>query len=167
MMRARQLSSIAAALSVLGFVFGISNTAVTPPITAARLPVSRSSLWVRPGSRNGPGVDHAGEDVEPVAVDPPARIGRLPGATSATMRPSVTPTEASTGPPGVWTVPPRGAGRTSWGHPFVAFTVRAEAFAGAAPSYLGDMNETSPGMLADRAVLRVAGDDVRGFLQGW
>lgn len=28
------------------------------------------------------------------------------------------------------------------------------------------MNETSPGMLADRAVLRVAGDDVRGFLQG-
>src|SRR5438128_956159 len=36
---------------VSGSVFGISNTAVTPPITALRDPVSRSSLWVRPGSR--------------------------------------------------------------------------------------------------------------------
>ncbi len=36
---------------VLGSVFGISNTAVTPPSTAPREPDSRSSLWVRPGSR--------------------------------------------------------------------------------------------------------------------
>src|SRR4029077_17386901 len=36
---------------VSGSVFGISNTAVTPPITALRDPVSRSSLWVWPGSR--------------------------------------------------------------------------------------------------------------------
>ena len=32
-------------------VFGISNTAVTPPSTADRLPVSRSSLCSSPGSR--------------------------------------------------------------------------------------------------------------------
>ena len=38
-------------MTVSGLVFGISNTAVTPPITALREPVSRSSLWVRPGSR--------------------------------------------------------------------------------------------------------------------
>ena len=40
-----------ASVTVRGSVFGISNTAVTPPITALREPVSRSSLWVRPGSR--------------------------------------------------------------------------------------------------------------------
>ena len=34
-----------------GLVFGISNTAVTPPRTADRLPVSRSSLCSSPGSR--------------------------------------------------------------------------------------------------------------------
>ena len=36
---------------VSGLVLGISKTAVTPPITAAREPVSRSSLCSRPGSR--------------------------------------------------------------------------------------------------------------------
>ena len=36
---------------VSGLVFGISKTAVTPPSTAAREPVSRSSLCSRPGSR--------------------------------------------------------------------------------------------------------------------
>ena len=36
---------------VCGSVLGISNTAVTPPMTAAREPDSRSSLWSRPGSR--------------------------------------------------------------------------------------------------------------------
>ena len=45
------LSASAAALVVGGSVLGISNTAVTPPSTAPREPVSRSSLWVRPGSR--------------------------------------------------------------------------------------------------------------------
>jgi folate-binding protein YgfZ len=34
------------------------------------------------------------------------------------------------------------------------------------PSYLFAMAETTPTMLADRALLRLAGDDVRGFLQG-
>ena len=41
----------ASALVVGGRVFGISNTAVTPPRTADRLPEARSSLCSRPGSR--------------------------------------------------------------------------------------------------------------------
>ena len=47
----RTLSASASAVVVVGSVFGISNTAVTPPRTAAREPVSRSSLWTGPGSR--------------------------------------------------------------------------------------------------------------------
>ena len=45
------LSASVSALVVCGSVFGISNTVVTPPITAANDPVSRSSLCIRPGSR--------------------------------------------------------------------------------------------------------------------
>ena len=41
----------ASASVVVGSVFGISNTAVTPPSTAAREPLSRSSFHSRPGSR--------------------------------------------------------------------------------------------------------------------
>ncbi len=47
----RTFSASVSAVVVSGFVFGISNTEVTPPSTAPREPVSRSSLWVRPGSR--------------------------------------------------------------------------------------------------------------------
>ncbi len=46
---ARRLPASAAAPSgvpVGGFTFGISNTVVTPPIAAAAVPVSQSSLWV-------------------------------------------------------------------------------------------------------------------------
>ena len=43
---------------------------MTPPITAAREPVSRSSLCSAPGSRKCTWrVDDAGQDVEPGAVD--------------------------------------------------------------------------------------------------
>ena len=50
--RPRQLvGRSASALVVVGSVFGISNTAVTPPSTAAREPVSRSSFHSMPGSR--------------------------------------------------------------------------------------------------------------------
>ena len=45
------LSSIASLLVVGGLVLGISNTAVTPPITAASEPDCKSSLCSRPGSR--------------------------------------------------------------------------------------------------------------------
>jgi len=47
----RTLSANVPADVVNGLVFGISNTAVTPPATAARLPVSKSSLCSNPGSR--------------------------------------------------------------------------------------------------------------------
>ena len=39
------------AVIVAGFVFGMSNTVVTPPATAAFDSVSMSALWVKPGSR--------------------------------------------------------------------------------------------------------------------
>ena len=45
------ISGNAAADVVKGLVFGISNTAATPPSTAAWLPLSRSSLCSPPGSR--------------------------------------------------------------------------------------------------------------------
>jgi hypothetical protein len=51
MMPALDLVGERLGITVSGSVFGISNTAVTPPITAEREPLSRSSLWVRPGSR--------------------------------------------------------------------------------------------------------------------
>ena len=38
-------------MAVAGLVFGISNTAVTPPSAAAAVPVPKSSLCSRPGSR--------------------------------------------------------------------------------------------------------------------
>ena len=64
------LSSSAASLSVLGLVLGISNTAVTPPSTAARVPVERSSLCSRPGSRKWHlAVDDAGQHVQPGGVE--------------------------------------------------------------------------------------------------
>ena len=47
----RTLSARAASLVVSGLVLGISKTAVTPPSTAAREPVSKSSLCSMPGSR--------------------------------------------------------------------------------------------------------------------
>ena len=59
-----------------GSVLGISNTAVTPPSAAAREPVSRSSLWARPGSRKCTWLSITpGRTCRPVAVDPLARRG--------------------------------------------------------------------------------------------
>ena len=75
--RARSsLSSSAAAVTVSGLVFGISNTAVTPPITAASEPVSRSSLCSAPGSRKCTCVSMTpGRMVRPVASIASPRIG--------------------------------------------------------------------------------------------
>ncbi len=64
------LSASSSAVVVSGLVFGISNTAVTPPMTAPRLPVSRSSLWVSPGSRKCTCVSMTpGRMVQALAVD--------------------------------------------------------------------------------------------------
>ena len=66
-----------------GSVLGISNTAVTPPMTAPREPVSRSSLWVEPGlAEMHLGVDHAGQDMQAAAVDHLAGRGRATGRRS-------------------------------------------------------------------------------------
>ena len=70
MRRASTLSASVSAVVVSGLVFGISKTPVTPPMTAPREPVSRSSLWVRPGlAEMHLGVDDAGQDVQAAAVD--------------------------------------------------------------------------------------------------
>ncbi len=53
---------------VCGTVLGISNTVVTPPITAARDPVSRSSLWSRLAEMHL-AVDHAGQEVQAAAIE--------------------------------------------------------------------------------------------------
>jgi len=45
------LSAMASGVVVDGLVLGISKMAVTPPRTAPRVPLSRSSLCSRPGSR--------------------------------------------------------------------------------------------------------------------
>jgi len=57
---ARATLSLSAAASVVkGLVLGISKTAVTPPSTAARAPVSKSSLCLAPGSRKCTWCRHA------------------------------------------------------------------------------------------------------------
>ncbi len=151
------LSAIASALSVLGLVFGISNTAVTPPSTAARLPLSRSSLASSPGlAEMDLAVDHARQHVEPGAVD------RLAGIADIADR-----DDAAAGHADI------DIGRSAGQMHAPAFELEIDAshfalFLSASPgSYLFAMNETSPGTwLSDRALLRVGGEDVRGFLQG-
>ena len=77
---------------VSGLVFGISNTAVTPPMTAARLPVSRSSLCSRPGSRKCTWVSITpGSTCRPGGVDHLARAVRRERSPIAAMRPSRMP----------------------------------------------------------------------------
>ena len=69
-MAALTLAAKASALVVGGLVFGISNTAVTPPRTADRLPEARSSLCSRPGlAEMNLAIDHPGQDVEAGGVD--------------------------------------------------------------------------------------------------
>ncbi len=141
----------ALAVSVLGLVFGISNTAVTPPSTAARLPDSRSSLASSPGSRKWTWLSITpGRMVSPVqSIRSPAS----PVTPSPTIRPSRTPTLVCAGPPGVHTVP-----LTSRRSKFaITLSFRRRA------SYLFGMSGTT---LIDRAVIRLSGEDVRGFLQG-
>jgi len=64
-------------LMVSGSVFGISNTAVTPPITALR--GSGFQIFLVGLARLAEmhlGVDHAGQDVQALAVDHLGRWGR-------------------------------------------------------------------------------------------
>ena len=64
------LSASASALVVGGLVFGISNTAVTPPSTADRLPGLQILLMLEPGlAEMHLAVDHAGQNVQAGSVD--------------------------------------------------------------------------------------------------
>src|SRR5918999_698766 len=101
------LSASASASVVVGSVFGISNTAVTPPSTAAREPVSRSSFHSRPGSRKWTWVSITpGSTVRPAAsnTSPAEAWARSPIA--ATLPPR-TPTSAGPRPAWFTTSPPR------------------------------------------------------------
>jgi hypothetical protein len=80
MVRALQLVMHAHHRSVLGLVLGISNTAVIPPITAQRLPLSRSSLYSSPGSRKWTCRSIAGQYIQSGAINPARRIGKTADA---------------------------------------------------------------------------------------
>ena len=80
-LRAGELVGELRALTVSGLVFGISKTAVTPPITAAREPVSRSSLCSSARlAEVHLRVDDAGEQMQPGRVDGLAGLARCQAA---------------------------------------------------------------------------------------
>src|SRR5579872_357751 len=159
------LSASASAEVVLGLVFGISNTAVTPPSTAPRDPASRSSFHSSPGSRKCTCVSMTpGNTTSPAAskVSPAAAVARSP--ISAIM-PSRTPTSAIPRPAWFTTSPPR--------------TMRSNALA--MPLSIGGRRlalqpsrrhvwRMAEGPLAaelkSRALVGVIGPDWRDFLQG-
>src|SRR5512135_977938 len=102
------LDSITPALSTAGTVFGMSRTVVTPPAAAAAVRVPKFSFSGNPGSRLCTWTSMApGRTYMPVAsmTFAPSRA-RTPGSTRV-ITPSVTWTSAATGPPGVYTMPPR------------------------------------------------------------
>src|SRR6516225_6931841 len=101
------LSSSAARLEVGGSGLGISNTPVTPPSTAAREPVSRSSFQAMPGSRKCTWVSITpGSTTRPVASNTSAPDARAKSPI-AQMRPARTPTSAGPRPAWFTTSPPR------------------------------------------------------------
>ncbi len=100
------LSASAASLVVSGLVFGISKTQVTPPSTAAREPVSRSSLWSSPGSRKC-----TCESITPGRMCSPVQSTTSPAearerSPSAMILPPVMPRSRCTRPSWFTTVPP-------------------------------------------------------------
>src|SRR3954470_21103841 len=98
---------MASASVVVGWVLGISNTAMTPPSTAAREPVSRSSFHSSPGSRKWTCVSITpGMTVRPEASNPsPADAWER--SPTATILPPRTPTSAGPRPAWFTTSPPR------------------------------------------------------------
>ena len=67
---AATLAASASALVVGGLVFGISNTAVTPPNTADRLPDRQILFVLEAGlAEMHLAVDHAGQNVETGGID--------------------------------------------------------------------------------------------------
>src|SRR5579864_6815602 len=94
--------------STAGTVFGMSITVVTPPAAAAAVSVPKSSLSGNPGSRLCTWTSMApGRTYRPEASTTFAPAGARKSDPTRVMTPSVTWTSASSGPPGVYTVPPR------------------------------------------------------------
>src|SRR5258708_3999500 len=161
------LSASASAFVVVGLVFGISNTAVTPPSTAAGEPVSRSSFWVSPGSRKCTWVSMTpGRTCRPLAsiTAPPVARARSP---IAAIRPPVTPISRTPSPSWLTTVPPRtitskvsAIPNRPLRHYEERLTFRRIAWQGFRHS------EMKAAPLPDRGVLKVAGEPARGFLNG-
>src|SRR6266849_9696429 len=161
------LSASASAFVVVGLVFGISNTAVTPPSTAEREPVSRSSFWVSPGSRKCTWVSMTpGTTCRPLAsiTAPPGARARSP---IAAIRPPVTPISRTPSPSWLTTVPPRtitskvsAIPNPPLRHYEERLTFRRIAWQEFRHS------EMKAALLPDRGVLKVAGDTARTFLNG-
>ncbi len=101
------LSARASASVVVGWVFGISNTAVTPPSTAPREPVSRSSFHSRPGSRKCTWLSTTpGSTVSPVASNT-SLAEAWERSPTVMILPPRTPTSARPRPAWLTTSPPR------------------------------------------------------------
>jgi hypothetical protein len=93
MVPSRTLSASVSAVVVSGFGVRHLEHGVTPPSTAPREPVSRSSLWVRPGSRKCTWLSMTpGRTCRPGnrSASPADQRDRSPMA--ATMRAAETPT---------------------------------------------------------------------------
>src|SRR3954468_4475489 len=161
---------------VSGSVFGISNTAVTPPITALRDPVSRSSLWVWPGSRKCTWVSITpGRMCNPLqSIVSPAEA--CPRPSIAAIRPPVTPMSRTPSPSWLTTVPDFKITSKRWVMgPHVRFPRVEEAVPGlvvaAMAAYVPLQQVTrdscmKAAFLPDRGVVKVSGEDARNFLNG-
>src|SRR5690606_35205742 len=181
--RARRiLSARASALVVSGRVLGISNTALTPPSTAARLPVSRSSFCSGPVSRKSTGVTltHGSVCRHVHSITSPAAVATM--LPSAAIRPLRMPTSRTPVPSWLTTVPPFST-RSNVSvipralHPLAsvwrAAYVLLRAYAASASfcarvQGTGDFTMTSMNIapLHDRGVVRVSGADAAKLLQG-
>jgi hypothetical protein len=107
---AARLASNATASVVGGSAFsGMSTAVVVPPAASARVPVSKPSHAVRPGSLRWTWASTTpGRTCRPVASISSRADSSSAGATAA-MRPSATPTSARRAPSGATSVPPRTA----------------------------------------------------------
>src|SRR3954470_3311856 len=167
------LSAKFCALTVSGSVFGISNTAVTPPMTALRDPVSRSSLWVWPGSRKCTWVSITpGRMCRPLQSTISAAPAE-PSAPMAAMRPPEMPISRTPSPSWLTTVPAfrivsnmlviacLQAGRSPCDPHCSGLRCAVTSGVGVSPEKF-----MKAAFLPDRGVVKVNGEDAGNFLNG-